>query len=70
MECNVILTHELEQFDIGLVLPPFLPFVCVVCGDGDVADWRVEPNVEDFVFVSFERNRSSPFQVTRNAPAL
>lgn len=66
MESQVILSHELVQLHVLSVLPPLLPLVAVVGGDRDVADGGIEPNIEDFVSILFERHGSSPLQVAGN----
>jgi hypothetical protein len=62
----------LVQLDL-LVLPPFLPVVVlgskIVTSDGNIADWRIEPYIEHFVFELFLRNRRAPFEVTSDTSA-
>jgi len=67
VESQVVLSHELVQLHVLSVLPPLLPLVAVVGGDGDIADGSIEPHIEDFVSVLLERHGSSPLQVTGNA---
>jgi hypothetical protein len=52
VEGDVVLAHELVKFYVvGWVEPPLFPLIIVVGSDRDVADWRVEPNIKNFVTV-------------------
>ena len=59
----LLLAHELVQLDILGIFPPFLPPFGVSSSDGYVADASVEPDIEDLLFVAWERDRSTPFEI-------
>ena len=44
-----------------------LPVLCVVRCDGDVADGRIKPDIEDLVLIALARHRRAPLQVSRDA---
>lgn len=67
VERHVVFTHELIQLYILGVLPPLGPIVSVVGSDARVTDRCVEPDIEDLLFIAFQRNRDTPLQVTSNA---
>jgi hypothetical protein len=71
VEGGVVFTHELEKLDIFLVLPPFLVVVVfsskVVGRDGEISNWCIKPDVEDFLFISFLRDGTTPLQVSGDA---
>lgn len=67
MESDIVFAHELVEFDLFLILPPFLPLRSIASSNGDVTNWRVEPNVEDLILVFFKGHCSSPLKVTRDA---
>ena len=67
MERDIVLTHELVELDVLLVLPPLFPLVSVGSCDGDVTNWRVKPNVENLVLKFLKRDSSSPFEITSDA---
>ena len=74
MERGIVLTHELVKFDFLGVLPPLSPVLVVgsevVACNRDVADWRVEPDIEDLVLIVVSWDRSSPLQVSGDASAM
>ena len=42
MEIDIVLAHELEQSDIGVIKPPSFPLLSVVGGDTDISDTVLE----------------------------
>ena len=42
MEIDIVLAHELEQSDIGVIKPPSFPFLSIVGGDTDISDTGLE----------------------------
>ena len=46
MEVRVILAHELVEFDVLRIEPPFLPVAGIVGGDTRVANASIKPDVE------------------------
>ena len=46
------------------------PVVCIVGCDGDVADGRIEPHIEDLVLIARPRDLCAPLQVPGDAPQL
>jgi hypothetical protein len=70
VEGNVILAHELVQADVLGVVPPLLPLICVVCSDGDVTNAGVEPDVQDLLVVTGQRNLCAPLQVAGDTSGL
>ena len=42
VEVDIVLAHELEQSDIGVIKPPSFPFLSVVGGDTDISDTGLE----------------------------
>lgn len=46
MEWDIVFTHELIQFNIFWILPPFLPLRRVARRNGDVPDWCIKPDIE------------------------
>mmetsp|Transcript_24631 Transcript_24631/g.66990 ORF Transcript_24631/g.66990 Transcript_24631/m.66990 type:complete len:386 (+) Transcript_24631:1586-2743(+) len=52
-------------------MPPLPPALARIAGgDGDVADGRVEPHVEDLVLHALEGHGHTPLEVARDAPRL
>lgn len=69
VEGHIVLGHELIQADIEAVgLPPFLVVLGVLLGNTEVAEGRVEPDVEHLVPIAVQRHGNAPFQVSRDAP--
>ena len=57
MEGDVVFAHELEEFHLLGVDPPFLVLLLEVVGsDGDVADGGVEPDIEHLLSELLERD--------------
>jgi hypothetical protein len=70
VEGYVVLAHELEELDILRVLPPLLPILFIVVGcNAEIANWSIEPDIENLVLVLLERNRSTPLQIASDASA-
>lgn len=71
MEGSVVLAHELVKLNVLLVLPPLLVVISlsskVVGSDGDIPNWCIKPDVEDFLFISFLRDGTTPLQVSGDA---
>ena len=70
VEDDVVLADEMDESRFG-VLPPLFPvvgqdFFCV----GDVADGRIEPNVEYFSVGSFHGHGDSPVKVSTDGSRL
>ena len=70
VERHVVLAHELHQLHVLRPPPPLLPRCGIVCGDGQVANRRVKPDVEHFVAEAVERHGRAPLQVACDAPLL
>ncbi len=70
MERDVVLADELEKLHAFRVLPPRFPVPGVAGGDRDVADGRVEPDVEDLALEPLLGHRDSPGQVARDGALL
>jgi|GEM_PF-5106818 len=76
MEGNIVLSDELEQFHLVGILPPGIhkrppvqpPVFAQVAGHGDIADGRVEPDVEDLVLIARLGHGNAPFQVPGDGP--
>mmetsp|Transcript_8283 Transcript_8283/g.24877 ORF Transcript_8283/g.24877 Transcript_8283/m.24877 type:complete len:375 (-) Transcript_8283:109-1233(-) len=66
---NVIFAHKLHQLDIScLVTPPFSPLIRVCSSNTNVADGRIEPDVEDLVCVALQGDGCAPFEIPGDAP--
>ena len=71
MEGDIVLAHELVELYILGVLPPLQIVVWeILLGDADIADRGVEPDVEDFLLVVFERDLGAPLEVSGDASAF
>jgi len=74
VEGCIVLTHELVELDLLRVLPPLSPVLIVgsevVACNRDVADWCIEPDIEDLVLIVVSWNRSAPLQVSCDASAM
>ena len=65
MEGNVVLSHELVELYFVVVPPPLrVVLLQEVGGDRNIANRRIEPNIEHLLFELLERQRDSPFQVS------
>src|SRR5215831_1973554 len=70
---HVVLAEELQVSHIRCLPPPAPPIslrwkgVGPLLGCGKVVNRRIEPDVEDFAFVSRPRHRHTPGEVARNA---
>ena len=69
MEDDIVLTDEVDELCLR-VFPPFLPAaealgLCVaeLLGVGDIADWGVEPYVEDFPLCPLDRDGDASLKV-------
>ena len=62
VEYDVILTDEVNELGI-LALPILLPVRCKILGSRDIADWSIEPNIENLALSSLNRHRDSPIQI-------
>ena len=69
VEDDVVLADEVHHFGL-FVLPVFLPVGRQVLGRRDVADRRVEPDVEHLAFGPFDRYGNAPVQVTAHRTRL
>ena len=67
---HIVFGHELIVLNVVGLLEPFAPLVAIVGRYGQVADGRVEPDVEDFVGEAVERHRRAPFEVAGDAAAF
>ena len=64
VEHDIVFSDKMDQTGFG-IFPPCLPAVRKkFFRVGDVADRRVEPNVEHFSFCAFHGNRDTPVEVT------
>ena len=70
MKRDIVLSDELEKFDLVGIFPPGLPLVRVVCGDRDIPYGRIEPDIEHLVSETLFRNRDSPLEVAGYAAFL
>jgi hypothetical protein len=70
VEGNVVLAHELVQADVLGIVPPLLPLICVVCGDRNVTDAGVEPDVQHLLVITVQRDLCAPLQVTSDTSGL
>lgn len=70
MEGDVVLTHELVKLNVFGVLPPLFIFISPGSCYGDIANRSIEPHIEHFVFVLFQWNWYTPFEVSGDASAL
>jgi hypothetical protein len=61
MEGDVVLAHELEEFDVLVDPPVLVGFLEEVGSDGDVPYGSVEPDIEDFLFELFDGDCDTPF---------
>jgi hypothetical protein len=72
MEGGIVLSHELIELNIFVVLPPFPVIIIlsaeIVSSNGNIANWCIEPNIEDFFFEPFLWDWASPHEVTSDAP--
>ena len=70
MKNNIILTDEMDHLRLG-IFPPFLPTVGQqLLRVRDVADRRVEPDIQDFTLGSLDRHGNAPIQVAADRPGL
>lgn len=67
---NVVFGHELIVVDGLGRLEPLLPIGRIVRCYGEVADWSVEPHVEDLVLKAGSWHWSSPFKIARDTTWL
>src|SRR5881628_2107444 len=71
MEYDVILPDEMDQA-CARIAPIFTPSLRLVLlpgpfdSGGNVADWRIKPDIEDFPFRPFQRYGDSPIDVPRD----
>jgi hypothetical protein len=70
VECDIVLSHKLEALNVvSWLFPPLLPLIDIVCGDGDIADRRIEPDIEYLVLELLERYGRAPLEVPGDAPS-
>ena len=64
VELNVVFANKV--INLGIFVKPqiFVFLLGQFLGDGDVADWGIKPYIENFVLISFERNRKAPLDIS------
>ena len=71
MEHDVVLPHELDQFNVELFasFPPFLVIVTQeVFSDGNIANGCIKPYIKHLVLELLQRYGNSPLKIPRHAP--
>ena len=73
MENDVVFANEMDQFHVvsfPILFPVFIVVQRPLFGGGDVANWRIKPNVEHFAFAFGQWNGDAPVQITGDRPCV